>query len=171
MPAPSWDLAISVIFLVGIAFGWILQKDKIIGTLLGVYVGLIMTQAFSGNIQKFFQGDTTLFNQIWIRADASPFTVNVIIFALCIMIVSTRANVSSSKSKGLLSPLEIVVYSVLTTGLILGSLAYFMPADARTPFIMTSRMAKFIIENYTFWLAAPVVFMVVSGFINKDKND
>ena len=33
MPAPSWDLAISVFFLIGIAFGYILQREKIIATL------------------------------------------------------------------------------------------------------------------------------------------
>ncbi len=170
MPAPSWDLAITVIFLVGIAFGYILQRDKIVGTLLGVYVGLILTQAVSGNIQHFFQGDTTLFNQVWIRANANAFTIRALVFAAAIIIVSTKANISGTKAKGILSPLEIIIYSTLTTGLILGSLFYFMPADGRTPFIMTSRLAKFIIENYTWFIVGPVLFMLVSGFLHKESD-
>lgn len=170
MPTPSWDLAITVVFIVGIAFGYILQKDKIVQTLLGVYVGLIMTQAVAGNIQHFFQGDTTLFNQVWIKANADPFTIRALIFLGTIMLVSTKANVSSNKAKGALSPLEIVVYSVLTTGLIVCSLFYFMPEEARTTFVMTSRMAKLVINNYIWWITLPVLFMLVSGFLNKDRS-
>lgn len=170
MPTPSWDLAITVVFIVGIAFGYILQKDKIVQTLLGVYVGLIMTQAVSGNIQQFFQGDTTLFNQVWIKANADPFTIRAIIFLGTIMLISAKANVSSSKAKGALSPMEIVIYSVLTTGLIVCSLFYFMPPEARATFVMTSRMAKLVINNYTLWIIAPVIFMMVSGFLHKDSS-
>ena len=168
MPAPSWDLAIAVIFLIGIAFGYILQRDKIVGTLLGVYVGLIMTQAISGNIQHFFQGDTTLFNQIWIHANASPFTIRVLIFAITLVIVSAKANISGGKSKGVLTPIEIIVYSTLTTGLIIGSIFYFMPANSLTPFLATSRLAKLIIQDYTWWVILPVIFMLISGFLHKD---
>ena len=171
MPTPSWDLAITVIFLVGIAFGYILQRDKIVGTLLGVYVGLIITQAISGNLQHFFQGDTTLFNQVWIRANANPFTIRALVFAATIMIVSTKASVSGSKSKGILSPLEIIIYSVLTTALIIGSLFYFMPVDSRVPFMMTSRLAKLIISDYTWIVVLPVIFMMVSGFLHRDASD
>ena len=170
MPTPSWDLAITVVFIVGIAFGYILQRDKIIQTLLGVYVGLIMTQAVAGNIQHFFQGDTTLFNQVWIKANADPFTIRALIFLGTIMLISTKANVSSSKVKSALSPLEIVVYSVLTTGLVICSLFYFMPEEARTTFVMTSRMAKLVINNYIWWITLPVIFMLVSGFFGKNSS-
>lgn len=170
MPTPSWDLAITVIFIVGIAFGYILQRDKIVSTLLGVYAGLIMTQAVSGTIQNFFQGDATLFNQVWIRANTSPFTIRALLFLATIILVSTKANVSSSKAKGLLSPLEIVVYSVLTTGLVLSSLFHFMPQDSITTFTMTSRMAKLVINNYTWWVVLPMVFMFVSGWLHRDSS-
>lgn len=170
MPTPSWDLAITVIFLIGIAFGYILQKDKIVATLLGVYVGLIMTQAVSGNIQHFFQGDTTLFNQVWIKSNANPFTIRALIFVGTLVLVSTKANVSGSKAKGILSPLEIVVYSVLTTGLILSSIFHFMPQESMTAFTMSSRMAKLVIDNYTWWIILPVIFMLVSGFLHKESS-
>lgn len=171
MPTPSWDLAITVIFLVGIAFGYILQRDKIVATLLGAYVGLIMTQAVSGTLQNFFQGDTTLFNQVWIKANTNPFTVRALVFLGTIMLVSTKANVSSSsRAKGILSPLEIVVYSILTTGLVLSSIFHFMPQESITAFAMTSRMAKLVINNYTWWIILPVIFMFVSGWLHKDGS-
>lgn len=170
MPTPSWDLAITVIFLIGIAFGYILQKDKIVATLLGVYAGLIMTQALAGNIFQFFQGDSTLFDQIWIKGNANPFTIRTIIFLAVITLVSAKAGSSSGRGKGNLSTLEIVVYSVLTTALVLSSLFYFMPPDARTNLILTSRMAKIVIENYTWWLISPLIFMAISGFFHKERS-
>ncbi len=171
MPAPSWDLALTVIFLIGIAFGYILQRDKIVGTLLGVYAGLVVTQAVAGSIQQLFQGDSFLFNQVWIKANANPFSIRAVLFGLTIAIVATKANIASGKSKSmLLSPLEIIVYSIMTTGLIIASVFFFMPGDARTPYMLTSQIAKFIIQNYTWWIVSPILFMIVSGFIHKKES-
>jgi len=169
MPTPSWDLAITVFFLMGIAFGYILQRDKIVATLLSVYVGLIITQAVSGNVQNFLQGDATLSN-IWVKANASPFTIRAIIFIAVIMLVSAKSGISGGKSKGILSPLEVIVYSVFTSGLILSSLFYFMPAESREAFVMSSRMAKLVINNYIWWIILPIAFMVVSGFFRKGSS-
>ena len=54
MPGPSWDLAIAVFFLIGMTFGYILQREKIVATLLSVYVALVVTQIFAGNVFEFF---------------------------------------------------------------------------------------------------------------------
>jgi len=170
MPTPSWDLAITVFFLIGIAFGYILQRDKIIATLLSVYVGLIITQAVAGNVQSFFMGESTLSN-VWIKSNANPFTIRTVIFLAVIMLVSAKSGISGGKSKGLLSPLEVIIYSIFTSGLILSSLFYFMPAESREAFVMGSRMAKLVINNYIWWIVLPVLFMIASGFFRKNSSD
>jgi hypothetical protein len=171
MPTPSWDLAITVFFLIGIAFGYILQRDKIIATMLSVYVGLIITQAAAGNVQNFFQGESTL-SSVWVKANASPFTIRAVIFIGVIMLVSAKSGISASKSsKGLLSPLEVIVYSIFTSGLILSSLFYFMPAESREAFVMGSRMAKLVINNYIWWILLPIAFMIVTSFFHKGSSD
>jgi hypothetical protein len=168
MPTPSWDLAITLFFLMGIAFGYILQRDKIVATLVSVYIALIVTQAFSGNLYQFFQGDKTLFNQVWIKSNTNPLTIRVLLFGLVIVLLSAKSGISAQKTKGLLSPLEIIVYSTLTTGLILASLFYFLPPESRETFAATSKMARLLINNYTWWVIMPVVAMVVFGFLKKD---
>lgn len=171
MPTPSWDLAITVFFVLGAAFGYILQRDKIIATLLSVYVGLIVTQAFAGNLQDFFQGDKTLFNQIWIRSNTNPFTIRVVIFMAVIMLLSAKSGISGGKSKsGILSPLEIIAYSILTTGLILSSIFYFMPIESREALMATSKMARLVINNYTWWILLPVALMIGTGFMHKSSS-
>lgn len=167
MPAPSWNLAITVFFLIGIVFGYILQREKITATLLSVYVALVVTQLFSGNVFDFFQGNKILFNQVWIRSNASPFTVRILVFLAIIALLSAKGGISGSKSKGLLSPIEIMVLSFLTTGLILSSIFFFMPPESRDAFMQSSKLASAVIRYYPAWVLAPIVAMIGLGFIRK----
>ena len=169
MPTPSWNLAIAVVFLMGIAFGYILQREKIVATMLSVYVALIVTQATSGSLQAYLEGSKT-FNQFWLNLHASPFTVRVLIFMAVITLLSAKSGVSGGKTKGILSPIEIVVFSILTTGLILGSVFYFLPVETRDTFAANSKLAALIINYYTWWVILPVVVLVGLGFIRKGSS-
>lgn len=167
MPAPSWNLAITVFFLIGIVFGYILQREKIMATLLSVYVALIVTQIFAGNVFDFFQGNKLLFDTVWIRANASPFTIRVLVFIAVIALLSAKGGISGTKSKGILSPIEIMILSFLTTGLIISSVFFFMPPESRDVFMQSSSLASAVIKYYPLWVITPVVVMVGLGFIRK----
>ena len=169
MPVPSWNLAIIVIFVMGIAFGYILQRDKIVTMLLSVYVGLIMTQALSGTLQGFFEGSKTL-NQFWVNLNASPFAIRSAIFIGTIVLLSAKSGISGGKTKGILSPIEIIIYSVLTTGLILSSLFNFMPVESRAAFVESSKFASIVINNYILWIVVPVLSLIVAGFFRKSSD-
>lgn len=169
MPTPSWNLAIIVIFVLGIAFGYILQRDKIVATMLSVYVALIVTQAISGTMQQFFEGQATL-NKFWINLHASPFTIRLVIFMGVITLLSAKSGVSGGKTKGLLSPIEVVTYSILTTGLILSSIFFFMPPESRDAFSGASKMAGFIISHYVWWIVLPVIALIGMGFFRKSSD-
>lgn len=169
MPAPSWDLAIAVFFLIGIAFGYILQREKIIATLLSVYVGLVITQVVSGNLTDFFQGSKTV-GTFWVQSGASPFTVRVVVFMATIMFLSAKGGISGTKAKGILSPIEIIILSFLTTGLILSSIFYFMPPESRETFIATSRLANLVIKNYLLWVTVPPIALIALGFFRRGSS-
>ena len=169
MPAPSWDLAIIVFFLIGIAFGYILQREKIVATLLSVYVALIVTKVFAGNVFDFLQGSKTI-GDTFVNSGASPFTVRAIIFMAVIMLLSAKGGISGTKSKGIMSPIEIFGLSFLTTGLILTSLFYFMPPESRDAFMANSRMATLVIKYYVWWIIVPVVVMIALGFLGRKSS-
>ena len=169
MPTPSWNLAIVVIFLMGIAFGYILQRDKIVVTMLCVYVALIVTQAFSGTLQNFFEGTSTI-NQFWVNLHASSFTVRLVIFMATITLLSAKSGISGGKSKGLLSPIEVIIFSFFTTGLILSSIFYFLPAESRDSFAASSKFAALIINNYIWWIMLPVAALIGLGFFRKGSS-
>jgi len=166
MPGPSWDLAISVFFLIGIAFGYILQREKIVATLLSVYVALVVTQIFSGGVYAFFQGSKTL-GDMWVKSGASPFTVRIVVFMAIITLLSAKGGIQGQKAKGILSPIEIIGLSFLTTGLILSSIFYFMPPESRETFMATSRLATLVIKYYPLWVIVPVLVLVALGFVRK----
>lgn len=170
MPTPSWNLAIIVIFILGIAFGYIMQRDKIVATMLSVYVGLIVTQATAGTMQQFFEGQTTL-NKFWVELNASPFSIRLGIFIAVITLLSAKSGISGGKTKGILSPIEVIIYSILTTGLILSSIFYFMPPETRDTFAASSKMANFVITHYLWWIVLPVLALIVTGFVRKTSSD
>lgn len=170
MPGPSWDLAITVFFLIGVAFGYILQREKIIATLLSVYVSLAVTQVFAGNVFEFFQGDKVIFDKVWIRSGTTPFTIKVVLFMAVIMLLSTKGGISGSKAKGILSPIEIIILSFLTTGLMLSSIFFFMAPEAREAFMASSRLASLVIKYYPLWVITPVIALVVLGFFRKTHS-
>lgn len=169
MPAPSWDLAISVFFLIGIAFGYILQREKIIATLLSVYVALVVTQVFSGNVFEFFQGNKTI-GTVWVQSGASPFTIRVLIFMATLTLLSAKGGIKGSSTKGLLSPIEIILLSFLTTGLILSSIFYFMPPESREAFMAASRLANLVIKYYIWWVLAPPAALIGLGFFRRTSS-
>ena len=157
-------------FLIGIAFGYILQREKILATLLSVYVALVVTQVFSGNVFDFFQGDKMV-GQVWVRNSASPFSIRVILFMGIIMLLSAKGGISGAKAKGIMSPIEIILLSFLATGLILSSIFNFMPAESREAFMASSRLATLVIKYYVWWVVVPPIALIGLGFFRKSSSD
>ena len=89
---PSVDIFIGLAFVLGIAYGFILKRDKTITTLCSVYIGLVISSSFSDYVYHFFNGNTTIANQIWIRSNASLSTISIVIFLLCIVFISGSIN-------------------------------------------------------------------------------
>lgn len=168
MPSvPSWDLIIGLFLIVAIAYGFILQRDKTVVTLISVYVGLIIVQALAGPFQDFFAGEKTVFGQLFIKSSASPFTIKIIIFALIVALVSSKSGLST-KGESTISPLEILGFSFLNAALILSSIFYMMPEETRLTYMETSKLASIIINYHVWWLILPIILMVVSGWKRTD---
>ena len=118
MQLPSWDVFIGLAFLFGIAYGFILQREKTITTLISVYIGMVVASSFSSTVFDFFQGNKVIANQIWIRSNASTSSIAIVIFLATIFFVSGAINSKTKKGSGDLSLLEIIIYSALMMALI-----------------------------------------------------
>jgi len=167
MPLPTWDVFIGLAFLVGIAYGFIIRRDKTITTLCSVYIGLVIASNFATTVFDFFHGNSTIANQIWIRSNASLSTISIVLFLASIFFVSGAINSSSSKSSEI-SPIEVLVYSSLTIALIVGSILSFIPPDQRAQYITGSILARNIFTYLPFiTVAAPLLLVALNARRNK----
>lgn len=164
---PSWDLIITLFFVVTVAYGFILQRDKAVVTLISVYVALVMVQTVAAPIQDFFAGEKTFLGQLFIKSSASPFTIKIVLFAAVIALVSSKSGLSS-KGESSISPLEIFGFSFLNAALIISSIFYFMPEGTREHYADISKIANFLIDYHTWWIVLPIILLVVTGWKRGD---
>ena len=164
---PSWDLIITIFFIVTIAYGFILQRDKTVVTLISVYVGLVLVQVLTDPMQDFFAGEKTVFGQLFIKSSASPFTIKTILFAAVIALVSTKSGLAS-KGEGSASPLEIFGFSFLNASLIISSIFYFMPESTMMHYASISKLANFVINYHVWWIILPILLLIITGWKRSD---
>lgn len=170
MSAPSWDLFIAIFFIIGVAYGFILQREKVVVTLVTVYVSLVATQTLMPLVLQFFAGDKTLFNSIYLRANASPFGIQASLFTILIVLLTVRSGLTGHRSRGFLIPIEVLIYSALNSALVLSSILSFMPAEAQASLATSSKFAKLIIAHHTWWLVLPVLMLILTGIRAKRED-
>jgi len=164
---PSWDLIITLFFIVAMAYGFIMQRDKAVITLISVYVALVVVQYFSAPLLDFFAGEKTIFGQLFIKSSASPFTIKVVLFAAVIALLSAKSGLTS-KSESSIPPLEVLAYSFLNATLILSSIFSFMPETTQTTYSSSSKLANFVISHNVWWIILPVILLIVLGWKRND---
>lgn len=169
---PSWDLFIGLFFVINLAYSLILQRDKVLLTLISTYVALIISQNFSTIIGQLFIGDKTILGGLWIKSSASPFIIQTTLYALTIVILTTKSGLggNSGRRGGLLSPLEVIVYSFFTSALIISTILSFLPETDRDIFLAQSQIAKIIMDYHLWWLALPPVSLIVTGMRSSSHN-
>ncbi len=171
MQTPSWDLFIGLFFVVIIGYGFVLQRDKVVVTLLSIYAGIVVSQNFSPIVSKFFAGEQTIANSVFIKSSASPLTIQAGLFGLVIILISAKAGLTGRNSKGVLSPIELMTYSAFNAALILVTIFSFMDEASRNHIVETSKLGKFVLQYSTVWLIAPLIFMLFTGGLRRGSND
>ncbi len=168
---PSWDLFITLFFIIGLAYGFILQRERIVATMMSVYAALVVSDLLVEPIGQFFQGDKTVFNQIWIRSNTSPFTIHMVLFILIIVLVSAKGGIGNNRSRGMvMSHIEVLLYSALTTALIVSSIFNFLPEATQATYAEGSKLVKFLIQYHNAWIGVPVASLVLFGFMRHGRR-
>lgn len=150
-----------------------LQRDKVVVTLLAIYAGIVIASVLGGTVQEFFQGDKTIGDQIFVKANASPFSVQAGLFILTTILVSVRSglgNRGSSSTSGKLTMFELALFSFLNSALILTAVFSFMDPTARAQFAEHSRIARVFIDKELWWTVAPLIALVATGGLGKARS-
>jgi hypothetical protein len=165
--APTWDLLIGLLLVLAVAFGFMLQRDKVVVTLVAIYVGLVLVSALTGTVQEFFAGDRAIFNKVFIRGTDSPFAIQTGIFLLVVMAITARSGLSGGSGRGLLSPIELLSYSFFNATLIVASVLSFLPESTKGIILDSSQLATLLNAFYGWLLVLPILLLIVLGYREK----
>lgn len=163
---PSWDVFIGLTFVLGVAYGFILKREKTITVLCSTYIAMVMASGFTEYVFQFFQGNKVIGNQVWIKSNVSQSTIAIALFLIVIFFVS-GAIISASSSSGDLSPVEVIIYTALTMALIISTIIGFLPEVSRNNIIASSKVASIIYNFRTLWIIAPPISLVILNFRRK----
>jgi len=164
---PTWDLIITLMLIVGIGYGVVLQRERIISTLVGIYVGIVVAQNWGPSVYQFFSGDNLLYNQLWIKANFSPFAIKAILFGLVVISLTVASDFAQSikGSRAPLSGLMVIIYSFLTTLLSISAVLSFLPKAQLNVIIVRSKLADFLISHYILWIVLPIIALIIGGVL------
>ncbi len=155
--APSWDLVITLTFVIGITYGFIMLRDKILVTLLSLFAGSVIANAFAEPIQKFFNGDTAFLNKVWVQSSASPFAIKVALFMGVVILIGAKAGLVGRRTG--FSLIEIAAYSFFNVCIALSTILSFMPPDQLKQFTDASKLATLLVTHQMLWLIAPLILL------------
>jgi len=154
-----------IFFIVSVGYSFVLQRDKVVVTLLAIYAGIVIANVLGGPFQQFFHGDKTIGNQLFLKANASPFSIQSGLFILTTVLVSVRSGIGarSSGSRGHLTMFELGLFSFLNSALILTAVFSFMDPAGQAQFAETSRIARIFISHQMWWMVAPLIALIATG--------
>lgn len=160
MQLPSIDVFIGLIFLFGIGYGFILQRDRTITYLCSVYIGIVIASNFSQNVFDFFNGNKVIANQLWIRSNLSLSTISIAILLISVFFVSGAIN-SQNKKAAEISATEVLVYSALTVALVISSVLGFLPEAQRNGYLDSSKIASIIYSYRNLLIVVPPIMLII----------
>ena len=166
MPLPTWDVFIVIAFALGIAYGFILRREKTITVLCSTYIGIVIASNFSDYLFELFNGNKFIAGQIWIKSNASLSTISIAVLLISSFLISGAINSSSSKP-GDISPFEVAIYSALNMALIVSSIIGFLPDSTRESVIISSRAAAILFAYRTAWVILPPAALI---FLNLKRK-
>lgn len=159
--APSWDLVITLVFVIGITYGFVMLRDRILVTLLSLYAGVLVANTLAEPIFKFFNGDVALLNKVWVESSASPFFIKLALFGGVIVLIASKSGLVGKRSA--FSFFELGAYSFFTVCIALSSVFSFMTPEALAGYTQSSKFASLIVQHHNLWFVAPLIVLAILG--------
>ncbi len=160
----TWDLFITLFFIVSVSYGLLLGKGKASVILLSTYVGLAVASE-TGDI--FFEILKKMGSISDSFSSSSVFTAKLVVFVAIIVLLTLKLEPFdiAGAERGLMATFLTGLYGFLSGGLILSSIGYFMSEAERASIFNQSDLAGKIMDFRFWWLVGPILVLVVAGFI------
>lgn len=171
LSTPSWDLFIVLFLIIAVGYGFLLQRERIVVTMVSAYVGLVITSLFWPDVFGFFHGTHPLLGRFFIRANFSEAQVQIGLFLSTMILVSSKGGIDAERGRGWLSPLELAILSALTGALIIAAILHILPPASTAPLVEQSKLVRYLVLYHNLWIAAPAAALVFLGFRNGHRRD
>lgn len=163
---PTWDLFITLCFLIGLGYGLILGRERIVTTLIASYIGFAVANEIGNALHEILTGTALLNESIWIKSNVSIFAVKTFLFTLFVVLLTLKGEFVGSPgvfSTGIKGTILTGLYSFLTSGLVISSLISFLPSPAQGSLIAQSNLAASVLQYRNWWLVLPLLVMITVG--------
>ncbi|MBU1082862.1 hypothetical protein KKE14_00235 [Patescibacteria group bacterium] len=169
---PTWDLVLLIFFGVSLIYGFLMGREKIILTLLGAYVGLVIANQWATSAFGLITNQSsTILNDKFVSGNVSIFTVKVALFVVTILVIAFRGGLLGHAfmgGRGIVSLFVQTGYSFLSAALIAASILEFLPLDVKSRIVEGSLIAGPLVSAYAWWLVLPVIMMAMTGFLSRE---
>ena len=181
----SWDLFVIVFFTVIIAYTFIVGRNQSIKIIISTYIAILAADGVGNLIQKYFLGNKPVIQTFDFTSGAgSLILMKIIIFILCIVLITTRGKFQINVSKADSTMMSIVfslAYGVLSAGLITSTILIYASGaslvqssntivnQAVLDIYNASKLVRLMINNYNVWFSLPAIAFVVSSFFGQEE--
>lgn len=169
--APSWDLFIVLFLIIAVGYGFLLQRERIVVTMVAAYIGLVISSLLWPDVFGFFQGTAPLFGRYFIRANVTESQIQIGLFVISLLLISTKAGIDAERGRGWLSGFELFALSALTGTLIAAVILGFIPDAARATLAEQSKLVNYLVHYHHLAILAPIAGLIGLGIRNGRSRD
>ena len=169
--APSWDLFIVLFLIIAVGYGFLMQRERIVVTMVAAYIGVVIASLFWPDVFGFFHGTQPLLGRYFIRADVTESQVQIALFVGSMILVSAKAGIDAEKGRGWLSGFELFALSALIGAMIAAVILGYLPEAARSALAEQSKLMRYLVMYHDLAILAPVAGLVALGIRNGRGRD
>jgi len=157
----TWDLFVGILLIIGVVYGFALQRERIFTSLMSIYMGIVVANVWGESLFNFFEGKSMLFDSVWVKANTTPSTISIILFVLVVAIISAKAPIGYMRSWSIVTPIETVAYSLLNMALFLATIYRMLPMELQEKIVAQSRFIGPALDFYNLLLVAPLILLIL----------
>jgi hypothetical protein len=168
---PTWDLVITIVFLVITAFNFILQRERIVKLIVGSYIGLALASVWSPSLHNFLVSGNQIARN-FLDGEANQSSAGIGIFIISVLLLTARSEYGQTNTKnlGLVSPIALGIYSVVATLLIFASIIHFLDQSSLDFLNAESQLGAFLIRYQLWFFLLPATLLVLTGTFGKKRR-
>jgi len=144
----------------------VLQRERVSATLLATYVALVIAQTWAKPIYEFLNGNRAIF-KIYIAGRVSPFSITAALFVIFVILIAQKSGLKSARSESL-SNLEVLVFSLCSTALIIATILSFMPQEDLGRILEASKIARLLLRYHNLLIVLPPLLIILFGIRRGD---